>query len=403
MGAIRPPGARAARPKPPPPTLPRPLETALARVLEPRLARKLREVCLAAATAIGRLSNIDLIKHEPTQFSQGSADLSLWEEMAPVVRDTLVHVNRLLAAMRGQFPDIVDPGPPPSQLYLTYVGAPSLEERLRIESEAILRGTHDGLDAGVKRLGERVRSPDVVSDRWRLLIELQHYRADFKSQIGDLIYLLGSACGHVQREEVVPGYQAEVTAMAQLRRISTDLSRSLQMRAAKLAGQPAPVLQKRAAGLEEDLRAFIMMPASAAMQIEDKRQVAETREALRQSALQPDLEEAQLLAHMQPVLDLLQEVGHKCTREALVLHDRRVISSCQGKIAEAGLHRAKGSPGARRALQQGIDAAAEGLYGLSTLLDDFVRQARVRPVSERTEDEFAQMIVDFRACLQQMA
>src|SRR5688572_12265375 len=104
MGAIRPPGAKA-RPKPPPPTLPRPLEGALARVLEPRLARKLREVCLAAATAIERLSNIDLRKHEPTHFSPGSADLSLWEEMAPVVRDTLVHVNRLLAAMRGQFPD----------------------------------------------------------------------------------------------------------------------------------------------------------------------------------------------------------------------------------------------------------------------------------------------------------
>jgi hypothetical protein len=383
--------------------LSRALEVALARVLEPRLSRKLREVCQAAATAIERLSSIDLIKHEPTHVNPGSADLSLWEEMAPVVRDTLVHVNRLLAAMRGQFPEIVDPAPPPSELYLAYVGAPSVEERLRIEAEAVLRGTHEGLTQSVKRLGERIRSPEVVSDRWRLLIELQGFRADCRGQIGDLVYLMASACADVRREEVVPGYHAEVTAMALLRRTAVDLLRSLQVKAGRLSGLNSAALRQRAEGLEQDLRAFIMMPASAAMYTEDKRQVAETRAALREAAAQTDLEEAQLLAHLHPVMELLHEVSLKCTREALVIHDRAVLSACGTRIAEAELHRAKGSPGARRALQQGIDAAAEGLYGVNEVLDDFLRKARVRPVSERTEDEFAQMIVDFRVCLQQVS
>ena len=89
------------------------LEQALAKVLDPRLSNKLREVCIAGATAIERLAAIDLVKHEPTSADSYSADLSLWEEMAPTVRDTLVAAQRLMAAMRGQFPGIVDPPPPP--------------------------------------------------------------------------------------------------------------------------------------------------------------------------------------------------------------------------------------------------------------------------------------------------
>src|SRR6185369_7632349 len=103
------------------------------------LSRKLREVCLAGATAIERLSGIDLLRHEPTSEEAGAADLALWEEMAPAVRDTLVAANRLMAAMRGQFPDIVDPAPPAEKLWESWAGATTMEARLEIEVESVMR------------------------------------------------------------------------------------------------------------------------------------------------------------------------------------------------------------------------------------------------------------------------
>ena len=371
------------------------LEQALAKVLDPRLSNKLREVCIAGATAIERLAAIDLIKHEPTSADSYSADLSLWEEMAPTVRDTLVAAQRLMAAMRGQFPGIVDPPPVPEQLWESWAGATTMEARLEIEVEAVMRTIHAQLAEGAKLLGERVRSPSVVSDRWNLLSHLQSYRADFRQEIGDLVFLIASACAEVRREEVVPGHQAEVAAMSKLRRTVADLSRSVVAKMARFAGQPSPDLCKAAGRLEEDLRSFILMPASRAMTTEDKRLVARTRASLREASEQPELQEAQLLAHLTPLLDLLHEVAQRCTREVLSVHDRRVISVCGVRLSEAELHRAKGSPGARRSMSFAVEAA-EDLFGLDERLDGFIRDMRMHPVNEASDAELDKALADFR-------
>jgi hypothetical protein len=371
------------------------LDGALSKILDPRLSHKLREVCVAGATAIERLSTIDLVKYEPTSVEGGTADLALWEEMAPVVRDALVAANRLMAAMRGQFPDIVDPAPTPEKLWESWAGATTVEARLEIEVETVMRVTHNSLAEGARVLGERMRSPSVVSDRWNLLSILQTYRADFRREIGDLVFLVASGCTEVRREDVVPGHTADVAAMSKLRRTVADLLRSMVAKMAKFSGQPSPDLCKAAGRMEEDLRSFILMPASRAMLTEDKRMVALTRASLREAAGQADLQEAQLMAHLSPLLELLERVARRCTDEVLGVHDRRIISTCGARLAEAELHRAKGSPGARRSLTQAIEAAEE-LYGLDEALDAFIRDSRLHPVQEASEAELEKALADFR-------
>lgn len=371
------------------------LDAALSKVLDARLSHKLREVCVAGATAIERLNSIDLVKHEPTSVEGDSADLSLWEEMAPTVRDALVAANRLMAAMRGQFPDIVDPAPTPEKLWESWAGATTMEARLEIEVEAVTRVVHTSLVEGARVLGERVRSPAVVSDRWNLLELLQTYRADLRREVGDLVFLIASGCTEVRREDVVPGHQAEVAAMSKLRRTVADLLRSMVAKMAKFAGQPAPELRKVAGRMEEDLRSFILMPVSRIMLTEDKRTVARTRAALREAAGQEDLQEAQLMAHLTPLLETLEKVARRCTEEVLSVQDRRTISACGARLAEAELHRAKGSPGARRSLAQAIEAA-EDLYGLDESLDAFIRDRRLHPVQEASEPELDKALADFR-------
>jgi len=371
------------------------LDGALSKVLDARLSHKLREVCVAGATAIERLTSIDLVKHEPTSIEGDTADLSLWEEMAPVVRDALVAANRLMAAMRGQFPDIVDPAPTPEKLWESWAGATTMEARLEIEVETVMRVVHGSLAEGARVLGERVRSPSLVSDRWNLLELLQTYRADLRREIGDLVFLIASGCTEVRREDVVPGFQADVAAMSKLRRTVADLLRSMVAKMARFSGAPSPDLCKAAGRMEEDLRSFILMPASRAMLTEDKRVVAQTRAALREAAGQVDLQEAQLMAHLTPLLEALERIARRCTEQVLIVQDRRTISTCGARLSEAELHRSKGSPGARRSLAQAIEAA-EDLYGLDESLDAFIRDRRLHPVQEASEDELGKALADFR-------
>src|SRR6185369_10015766 len=104
---------------------------------------------------------------------------------------------------------------------------------------------------------------------------------------------------------------------------------------------------------------------------------------------------AQLMAHLTPLLELLEKVARRCTDEVLSVHDRRTITMCGARLKEAELHHAKGSPGARRSLRQAIEAA-EDLYGLDERLDAFIRDQRVHPVQEASEPELAKALADFR-------
>ncbi|RKH39234.1 hypothetical protein D7V93_40495, partial [Corallococcus llansteffanensis] len=89
----------AAAENPPPASLTPRLEEILQSLPDRAFAARLRAVYLAAAQAILRLSDLDLVKYE-TPVVDASPDLSLWEEMAPVIRDTVMDVNALLNVIR---------------------------------------------------------------------------------------------------------------------------------------------------------------------------------------------------------------------------------------------------------------------------------------------------------------
>lgn len=80
------------------------LERMLETVIDRDLAGRLREVYLAAASCIDNLALINLVKFEPKEAEEGSADLAMWEAMAPALRDTVVAVNTLCEEIELQFP-----------------------------------------------------------------------------------------------------------------------------------------------------------------------------------------------------------------------------------------------------------------------------------------------------------
>uniref|UniRef100_UPI001E467AC9 hypothetical protein n=1 Tax=Myxococcus sp. AB036A TaxID=2562793 RepID=UPI001E467AC9 len=353
--------------------LPVRLESLLEELTDRHLADRLERVHRAAAVAIDRLGHLSIAKYEPTSVeADGGADLSLWETMAPAIGDTLVGVNQLISAVHQEFPPPTRPvglgdggwAPPPA----------SSDERLAQEVEAVLHAIADRLARRVAELGQQMRRPEVVSDRWTLMAELQAFRADFRVRIGDLVYLTASAFADVRREEVVPGYAHQVGARAALR-AAADLRRSLQgrlERATKAEPRARPALARQVA---ESLSAFVSLPASVALRTPQKHQVLELRARLLDTATQAELAPDALSGLVEPYLAALEAQMEEVTRTWLVVHDRAVWASCGTKLEQADMHLTLGSRGAERVLAEAVEAAG-ALQGRSAPFDAFLRKAR---------------------------
>ncbi|CAM4539861.1 hypothetical protein MYXA107069_35165 [Myxococcus xanthus] len=350
------------------------LESLLEALTDRHLADRLERVHRAAAVAIDRLGHLSIAKYEPTSVeADGGADLSLWETMAPAIGDTLVGVNQLISAVHQEFPPPTRPvglgdggwAPPPA----------SSDERLAQEVEAVLHAIADRLARRVAELGQQMRRPEVVSDRWTLMAELQSFRADFRVRIGDLVYLTASAFADVRREEVVPGYAHQLGARAALRAAAADLRRSLQgrlERAAKAEARARPSLARQVA---ESLSAFVSLPASVALRTPQKHQVLELRARLLDTATQSELAPDALPELVEPYLTTLDEQMEEVTRTWLVVHDRAMWATCGMKLEQADMHLTLGSRGAERVLAEAVEAAG-ALQGRSAPFDAFLRKAR---------------------------
>ncbi|MGA9520543.1 MAG: hypothetical protein WBV82_03715 [Myxococcaceae bacterium] len=340
-----------------------PISPSLQKVLDSipdrALADRLGLVYVAAANAIERLGDMDLVNYESTTID-AAPDLSLWEEMAPLIRDTVVDVNALLSVVREQFPS---------------TGRRAGSSSAAAEAESALRAVTEQLGQQVTQLGMRMRSPEVVSDRWNLLADLQSFRSRFREMIGDLVYLSATSFGEVHRVDVVPGYREEVQAAVQLRAVVADLSRLMQARNAEIDKAESEDVQWYAQHLERDLDAFGKTGAYRALRAQDKRATIEFRHALNALAARSDATKNDLVSVLQPFVQFVGSLQRVNQREVLVAQDREVWAACGVKLEQAQLAIGRDEATARRLLLEAAKLAM-GLYGRDAGLDVFLRKAR---------------------------
>lgn len=346
---------------------------------DPAFAGRLRKVYVATAHAISRLSDLDLVRYE-TPVVDSSPDLSLWEEMAPVIRDTVMDVNGLLNVIREEFP-VQSPG-----------GA-SAQAPVGILQEAMSQ-----IAQGITQLGEAMRNPSVVSDRWTLLAEIQRIRARFREQMSNLVFESASLLGEVTRAQVVPGYAAEVKAAVTVRAITADLGRILTARLKKVRDAEAQDVQWNAQQLQTELDAFGRTAAYRNLRAQDKRHVVEMRAEVGRLAILPNPSREELVTVVEALDTFVQGLSAVNQRQLLIIHDREVWASCGVRLERAMSLVGSDPAGSARALAEAA-GSGQSLYGRDSELDAFLRKARKLQVGQLTHAELRSTIATFQGLL----
>jgi hypothetical protein len=323
------------------------------------LAERLRHVHEAAARAIERLGDLDLIKYEDVPID-GSADLSLWEEVAPHLSATLTEVNALVNEIRTHFPF--------GELYT--------DRKQAYVDEAIQAGA-GRLQGQVAELGQRVRDPTVVADRWALIAELQVFRSGFRETVGSMVFDSASVLEEVKRQEVEPGYEEALRVALSVRSTSTDLRRLMRVRLQKVAECEAEDVEWNAQQLEKELDSFGRTTAWKAIRAQDKKQILEFRGRLKEIN-RPGVKKNELAALIEPFVEFVDGFEAVNQREILLVHDREVSAQIGVQLETVSTIASTDADAAINAFSEALGAAVT-LYGRSPELDSFIRKTRKAP------------------------
>lgn len=344
------------------------------------LAERLRRVHEAGARAIDRLGDLDLIKYEDVPID-GTADLSLWEEVAPHLSATLTEVNALVNEIHTHFPF--------GELYT---------DRKSRAVDEVIQEAAQRLKGEVATLGERVRDPSVVGDRWTLIAEIQVFRMRFRETIGSMVFDSASVLDEaLKRKDIEPGYAEALQSALTVRKTSTDLRRLMRARLQKVAECEPEDVEWNAQQLEKELDSFGRTAAWRAIRAQDKKQILEFRTHLREIN-RPGIRKGDLAALIEPFVEFVDTFDSVNQREILLVHDREVSAQC-GVELEKVLSLSNDLPDeAMQAFNEALTLGAS-MYGRSAELDSFIRKTKKAPPAHEELQVTAEIFIGLLANL----
>lgn len=361
--------------------LPELLVALLDGIIDRELAGRLTEVMVAAGRCVERLAAINLRELEPQDADEGAPDLNVWEKMAPAVGDTVVAINELCAVIDELFP--------PTRSRGSMFGEEGSDQRAEFEAAAVFRAISPKLKKEVAEVGSLMRHPELLSNPWALLSELQRLRAMLRERVSDAVYLSAGALGPYTRDEVVPGYQQEALRALSFRGTESALRRTAMNRIETATDGVA-----LSNALAEDFAAMASMPAWRHVKIETKRDMLRLRAELKKGGRTV----GQVAELVTPMLELLSHTSFELSRRVLVAHDRAARNLALRRAEQAELHLNLETGAAGWALEAAFDAAAP-LRGCNVPLDELLRTAAARRVQELPDNELMELAAELAAAL----
>lgn len=339
----------------------------LAKAPDRQLAQRLQAVHTAAAVAITALGELDLIQYEGGE-SSGSADLSLWEQLAPTVASTISAVNGLLAEIDQRFPP-----------------AESLKGPGRL-----LHVASSELRQSVAQLGMSLRDPSIMGERWGLLNTVQAFRSKVRGRIGTLVFETVSPLGECRRSEVDPGWLEEVTQALAVRSGTTELRMRMTARLTQICQAPREDVPWHLEQLMKELDAFGRAKGWLALRAPDKQTVLEFK-ALLESLPRATITQKELADVLEPFVDFTAGLKSINQRGVLLEHDREILAMCGVAIEQVMSFEAAGQLDDALKTLIGALRQAKNLYGRDDAFDVFLRQRLAKKLE----------LADLTPCMQQ--
>ena len=355
--------------------------------------RPVTMLLMAAAEAIFKLGDLDLIRHESGAEDRTSHSLAVWEELAPVMADTVTSTNALILTAQTAFPqearaddvDDLDAAFGPDARVETPEEEPKSDAQ---EIASLVDAVASGLRRDVTRLGERLRNPTVMADPWNLISDLLEFRGRLRAGIGELIY---QVCLRVdeaaERRHVVPGYAADLEVAVLLRAASTNLAFLFRGHTKRIAGSSDEKIRAAVGDALKDLASFARTRALAALRTADKRIFLETRDTLQRHFKDGGLNSREVKGAAENLARFLDSLSVISRRENLRLHDRarlaasgRLLESAQEAVGASDLPRA-------RVHLTGVVLATWSLYGRDPQVDAYLRAQRHFPIEWLADSE----------------
>jgi hypothetical protein len=378
----------------------------IAQHFEGALKGRVKRLLLCAAISIHKLAELDLVRQQADE-DQGGHTLALWEDLAPVTGATVEAVNELIAEATKEFPaaaedesvDDLDAAFGPSK------GPSKVKDETARSTEAeiafLVAGVCSGMRRDVTRLGERLRNPTVMSDPWMLIQDLLEFRGRVRAAAGELMYQVSSFVAEVERQEVVPGYAAELEGGLIVRQATSNLAFLFRGHTKRVAAAADDRILAVLQDALKDLHAFSRTRALPAMRTSDKRIFLETRAALYQLAKVAPPRSTEIKNAVENMAKFLESMSVVSRRENLRLHDREQLARA-GRHLEAAQFNLSTAEVARRELADSLQAAA-ALYGRDPQLDAYLRAQRHFPVDWLRDPELAIEVERFAALLAAIA
>ena len=364
----------------------------------------------AAAVAIDALGELDFARYEKEEI--GTADLSVWEALAPVIRDTIVDVNALLTVVKERLPGpaAVAGGDADAAFDEMFGEAPAAAApaprpaaapRGKVDEAAgVIHAIAGSLAREVTAFGEGIRKPVVMADRWNLLAHLSEFRGKFRAGIGEMVFQGAQAFAPVRKEEVVPGYHDEIDEAVQLRRTLAVLAGLVRAENEKLQGEGPAEARLRALRLLRDVDTFRRSQAWGLLRPGDKRSFIQARGELATLANDVAAKPKALKLAVEGLDKFLDSLSVINRRETLTVHDREALAA-----AALGLERAElALPDASRAAAElaGGLGAAQRLYGRDRALDGLLRSLRRLDVAALSAPQLRAVLDAVRARIAQV-
>jgi hypothetical protein len=348
-----------------------------------RLRDRVGKLLQTAKDATRQLAEVDLVKFE-ADAEEGSHSLAVWEEVAPVMAQTVESVNRLIAVAEEVFPS-----QPDSDLDedLDAAFSPGNAGRGRevrvVESDEqsiarVVSAVCSGLKRDVSRLGERLKNPTVVADPWNLVADLLEFRGRLRAGIGEMIFEIASRVDELSRADVVPGYAEDLQQALLVRQATTNLAFLFRGHAKRIAQAGADRLVPALQDALRDVHAFSRTRALQGLRTHDKHIFLDARAQLHQLARQKPPDAAATRQSVENLARFLDSLSLISRRENLRVHDRDQLAVA-GRALEAARDRLVQPARARIALLEALRAAG-ALYGRDAQLDAYLRAQRHFPV-----------------------